>query len=61
MIHMHGTIADDNYQTYGGHIKDLVVGGTLEVFVHCSDKLPFERTLNTETGLAQLDFGKYEN
>ena len=31
VIHMHTSIADITYRAYGGHVRSLVVGATLEV------------------------------
>lgn len=54
MFHLHGVFADDEYQTVGGHVKDLVAGATLELFVHRAYQ-PTRRTLDGETGLQLLD------
>lgn len=54
MFHLHGVFADDEYQTVGGHVKDLVAGATLELFVHRAYQ-PTHRTLDDETGLQLLD------
>ncbi|HET9411745.1 MAG TPA: DUF296 domain-containing protein [Candidatus Saccharimonadales bacterium] len=59
MSHLHGTIANEHYQTFGGHIKDFTVGATLEVFVHCLDgHMALRRTLDQNTGLQLLDLPK---
>ena len=31
LIHMHTTIADEEFNAFGGHVKSLVVGATCEV------------------------------
>jgi len=54
MFHLHGVFADDEYQTVGGHVKDLVAAATLEIFVHRAYK-PMHRNLDDETGLQLLD------
>lgn len=54
MFHLHGVFADDECQTVGGHVKDLVAGATLELFVHRAYQ-PTHRTLDEETGLQLLD------
>ena len=54
MFHLHGVFADDEYQTVGGHVKDLIAGATLELFVHRSYK-PMRRSRDDETGLQLLD------
>lgn len=53
VFHLHGVFSDENYQTIGGHVKNLTVGGTLELFVHRS-YTPLKRTLNPGTGLQTL-------
>ncbi len=32
-IHMHGSISDSNFVTYGGHIKEMTIHGVGEVFI----------------------------
>lgn len=54
MFHLHGVFADDEYQTVGGHVKDLVVGATLELFVHRSYQ-PMRRFSDEGTGLQLLN------
>src|SRR5687767_8449594 len=34
VFHLHGVLSDRQFQTVGGHIKELVAGATLELFVH---------------------------
>lgn len=55
IIHLHGVFADDEYQVVGGHVRDLVVGGTLELFVHRSYQLLLRRHDET-TGLELFNF-----
>lgn len=55
IFHLHGIFADDEYQTVGGHIKDLVAGATLELFAHHVYQ-PTQRVFDQETGLQLLDF-----
>lgn len=51
-IHAHLVLGDKNQKTYGGHLENLIVGGTLEIFLI---KLPsFSRKLNSQTGLLGL-------
>ena len=52
--HLHAVLGDDRYQTVGGHVKDLVVGGTLELFVHRAYQ-PTKRKLDKRVGLKTLD------
>ena len=54
ICHLHGTFSDDTYQAIGGHVKDLVVGGTCELFVHRTYR-PLHRHHDDEVGLAILD------
>lgn len=54
MFHLHGTFGDENYQTIGGHVKDLVVGGTLELFIHRSF-VPLQRKTDKNVGLQTLE------
>lgn len=55
VIHLHGTLSDVNMQTIGGHIKELEINGTCELFVHnwFQDKLT--RSQDDQTGLKLLD------
>ena len=50
MIHLHATLADENYQTFGGHVKHLIVGATCEVTLWVSGE-KIERKLDEEVGL----------
>ncbi len=52
--HLHGVFSDDQHQTVGGHLKDLVVAGTCELFVHRSYQ-PLHRKHNDDVGLNILD------
>jgi len=52
--HLHGVFADDEYGSVGGHVKDFVAGGTVEIFVHRLYK-PLQRKLDEVTGLQLLD------
>ena len=56
MFHLHGVFSDDEYQTVGGHVKDLVAGATLELFVHRAYQ-PMHRKLDENIGLQTLDLG----
>lgn len=33
LIHLHGTITDENYTAFGGHFKDAIVSGVVELFI----------------------------
>ena len=52
--HMHGTFAGRDYQVIGGHVRDFIVGGTCELFVHRTYK-PLKRAHDDATGLNLLD------
>ena len=54
-IHLHGVVSDEQAQTYGGHVKKLIVGGTCELFIHVWNKLQLQRTPSEEVGLNLLD------
>ena len=57
--HLHGVFADEQYRTVGGHVRDLVAGATVELFVHRSFR-PVRRTFDGATGLALLDLGRHD-
>lgn len=54
MFHLHGTFSDREYQVIGGHVKDFVVGGTCELFIHTTYQ-PLKRKFDEQTGLKLLD------
>jgi len=54
-LHLHGSFSDENYQVIGGHIRDLEVAGTLEVFLHDWFSSPINRKFDDNTGLSLLD------
>lgn len=53
LYHLHGSFGDRGFQVLGGHVKDLVVGGTCELFVHRTFK-PLKRQYDSATGLNLL-------
>lgn len=53
-IHAHGVFSDKQFATVGGHVKDLVVGPTIEIFLAPIDE-KIERKMNDEVGLKLLD------
>lgn len=55
MLHMHGTFSDQNMQAFGGHIKELQAGGTVEILLSRLDENKLERKMDLETGLKLLD------
>lgn len=54
MFHVHGTFAGPDFKTISGHVKDLTVNATLELFIHPTNQ-PLERQFNDDTGLQLLD------
>ncbi|HEX7963619.1 MAG TPA: PPC domain-containing DNA-binding protein [Candidatus Saccharimonadales bacterium] len=54
VFHLHGVFADESLQTVGGHVKDLVAGATVELFVHRAYK-PMHRKMDEAVGLQLLD------
>ncbi len=53
-VHSHITISDENLNVFGGHLKQAVVGVTLEVVVELIDG-EIERKFSDEIGLNLLD------
>lgn len=54
-LHLHAVLADSNYRTYGGHLKELVVGGACEIFVHVWNEDRLTRFHSDEIGLNLID------
>lgn len=54
VFHLHGVFGDSQFQTIGGHVKDLTVGATLELFLHRTYK-PLHRKIDEAVGLPLLD------
>ena len=54
VVSLTGNIAFDESSKLGGHVKDLVAGGTVEIFVHRSYQ-PMHRKRDEATGLELLD------
>lgn len=54
MFHMHGSFSDASFQVIGGHVKDLVAGGTVEIFVHRTYE-PIHRVSDPDVGLQVLE------
>lgn len=55
-IHLHGSFSNESMQAFGGHIKELTVSVTCEIFIHnwfSQDSIT--RSLDKETGLNLLD------
>lgn len=54
MLHAHGVLSDSEYKTVAGHIKDLVAGATVELFIHRMQQ-PLKRKLDPAVGLQTFD------
>jgi len=55
LLHLHGTFSDENMQAIGGHVKELEVGGTCEIFLHIWNSDQLTRYQDPETGLNLLN------
>lgn len=55
MLHIHGMFSGKDYQSVGGHVKDLEVAGTCEIFLHDWFADPLNRGVDPDTGLKLLD------
>lgn len=55
ILHIHGSFSDSGMKAYGGHVKELTVGGTCEILLHriYTDKLT--RSFNEQIGLNLFD------
>lgn len=51
-IHSHISFSDSQFCSYGGHLEELEVGATLELYLHILE--PLVRQGNEEVGLALL-------
>ncbi len=54
-IHAHIDISNENLDVFGGHIKQAIVGGTLEVVIELVEG-EIQRKFNDEIGLNLMDF-----
>jgi predicted DNA-binding protein with PD1-like motif len=55
-LHMHGTFSRADLSAVGGHVKELCVGGTVELFVQpLQNNMKLTRSKDQETGLNTLD------
>lgn len=50
MAHLHVVLSDESMKTYGGHLKEAVVGGTVELYIR-TIKVDLVRQTDAETGL----------
>lgn len=53
--HIHGTLSGRDYRAVGGHVKELVVGGTCELRLHLHEDVSLKRKIDAATGLQLLD------
>lgn len=53
VIHSHVILGKRDFKTIGGHLKEAVVGGTLEIFFTPTERM--NRKLDNETGLKLLN------
>jgi uncharacterized protein len=53
--HIHGTLSGRDYQTVGGHVKELIVGGTCELRLVVMSDISLTRRVDSATGLQLLD------
>jgi uncharacterized protein len=55
VLHIHGTFSNHDLQALGGHVKELVVGGTCEVLLHrWYEEEGLRRSQDETTGLKLL-------
>lgn len=54
VLHLHGTFADEAYQVIGGHVRELVVGGTCEILLQALGT-QLHRAHDDQVGLNTLD------
>lgn len=53
-LHMHATVSDASMHAHGGHLREAVVGGTVEVMLHAIGG-NLTRAFDEATGLNLLD------
>lgn len=54
VIHLHGTFTGKDMQAYGGHVKELIVGGTCEMLIITNNHI-INRKHDDTTGLNTLE------
>lgn len=54
-FHLHGTFSKSDLSVIGGHVQELVVGGTCEIFLHKWYGDNLTRSHNDEVGLKLLN------
>lgn len=55
VVHTHGTFSDTEMQVVAGHIVEMTVSGTLEIFF--TETSPLQKVADEETGLRLFDLG----
>lgn len=53
--HIHGTLSGRDYGAVGGHVKELIVGGTCELRLVAMSDISLARRVDSSTGLQLLD------
>lgn len=56
--HIHGTLSGRDYAAIGGHVKELIVGGTCEIYLTLISETHLHRQIDESTGLTLLDLAK---
>ncbi len=56
IVHTHATVANENFQTYAGHLVDARISGTCEIYLTVLPKLTKE--YDEETGLKIFNLDK---
>jgi predicted DNA-binding protein with PD1-like motif len=55
-LHIHGTLSNDKFQAIGGHVRELSVAGTCEIFLRTLDSDErLTREPDAQIGLSLLD------
>jgi len=54
-LHLHGTFANAKLQAFGGHIKELAVAGTCEIFLQSLPQTALTRSTDDAVGLNLLN------
>ena len=55
VVHTHGTFSDTEMHVVAGHIVEMTVSGTLEIFF--TETSPLQKVADEETGLRLFDLG----
>lgn len=54
-LHIHGSFSKRDFSSVGGHVKELIVNGTCEIFLHKWDSDKLTRSKDNDVGLNLLD------